>query len=301
MTDRQAILEKFEQGLNPQAPEKSAIKAEVKGYGEISSIFAVQGIDGWVFKRLPLFADRASAQTYADNYRTYVSKLQEAGLNLPPDSLDIIGANPVTLYVGQQEIDSGRFGHKLLHTLPPSEALELIGQIFAAIKKVWQYNQTHKPAIELSIDGQVSNWAYYDDKLWYIDTSTPLFKIDGREQLDPELLLNSTPGALRWIIRLFFLKDVMERYYDIRLVYIDLVANLYKEQKPDLIDPALQLANKHLPEEMAPITRKEIDAYYKEDKLIWQLFLFFRKIDRWFTNKVLRRKYQFILPGKIKR
>ena len=45
MKSNQETLEKFEHGLNPQSPEDSVVKAEVKGYGEISSIFSsVSGI-----------------------------------------------------------------------------------------------------------------------------------------------------------------------------------------------------------------------------------------------------------------
>ena len=134
-----------------------------------------------------------------------------------------------------------------------------------------------------------------------MDTSTPLLKLNGKEQLDPELLLNSTPGALKWLIRSFFLQDVMDRYYDIRLVYIDLIANLHKEQKPELIPEVIKLANNLMPEGIDKISHKEVTSYYKEDKFIWQLFLVLRKIDRWFTNTIFRKRYQFILPGKTKR
>jgi len=137
--------------------------------------------------------------------------------------------------------------------------------------------------------------------LFYIDTSTPIFRKNGLEQMDPELFLKSAPFFLRWIIRLFFLDDVMMRYYDRRQVYLDLVANLYKEQRPDLIVSVIELINRHLPDGDEPLTLKEVDKYYREDKLIWTLFLTFRRIDRWLTTRVFRRRYEFILPGKIKR
>jgi len=46
-------IENFEQGLNPQYPEKSHIPAKIVGYGEISSIFKIKAYNDWVFKRLP--------------------------------------------------------------------------------------------------------------------------------------------------------------------------------------------------------------------------------------------------------
>ncbi len=301
MKNLQFILDKFEKGLNPRRPDKSEIKATVKGYGEISSIFSAEGLPDWVFKRLPLFKNEEDARRYARNYLHYTGALKAAGLTLPEDSVTIVGENPVSLYIGQMEIPGHYFCHKLIHTLTEDEATGMITRILSEIKKVWQYNRDMTPEIELSIDGQVSNWAMDGDNLIFVDTSTPLFKLNGDEQLDPELLLNSTPGPLKWIIRKFFLQGVMDRYYDLRLVYVDLLANLYKEQKPGLIDILLPSANERLPGQSEKITKKEIDAYYREDKFIWQLFLALRKIDRWVISNILRKQYQFILPGKIKR
>ena len=61
----------------------------------------------------------------------------------------------------------------------------------------------------------------------------------------------------------------MTRYYNPKLVYTDLVANLYKEQRPDLIPPAILLVNRCYPMDCPPLTQKEVDHYYREDKLIW--------------------------------
>jgi hypothetical protein len=42
-------------------------------------------------------------------------------------------------------------------------------------------------------NGQLSNWVRVEERhnavMYYIDTSTPLFRKDGVEQLDPELFL----------------------------------------------------------------------------------------------------------------
>ena len=135
----------------------------------------------------------------------------------------------------------------------------------------------------------------------YIDTSTPLYRKGGVEQLDPELFLKGAPAALRWIIRLLFLKSVMNRYYDQRQVYIDLAANLYKEQRSDLVPITVEIINRHLFENLQPVTPRDVENYYREDKLIWTLFLAFRKVDRWVKTKLVRKRYEFLLPGKIKR
>jgi len=293
-------IQTFEEGLNPQYPEKSKIPAHIVGYGEISSIFKVKPYDDWVFKRLPLFYNEKEATLYVEKYQTYTTHLKEAGLQLPNDDAFVVKSAKVVLYLAQRALNKTDLCQNKLQSLSIKEALKMIHNIFIEIKKIADFNKNNKE-IDLSIDGQVSNWALVGKDLLYFDTSTPLYKIDGVEQMNPELLLNSTPRALRWLIRKFFLQEVMDRYYDIRLIYIDLIANLYKEKKNELIDESIEKANTLLEQNESQITRKEVDKYYKDDKFIWQLFLALRRLDRWFSNTIFRKKYEFILPGKIER
>ncbi len=91
---------------------------------------------------------------------------------------------------------------------------------------------------------------------------------DGFEQLNTELFLRSAPGFLRWVLRLFVLQDVVDRYYDLRRVVIDLIANLYKEGRVDLVPVWLETANRFLAKELAaaglkPINEQEMIAYYR--------------------------------------
>lgn len=301
------LLIEFEAGLNPQHLEQSVIPATLIGFGEISAIFQIGDRFGTAYKRLPLFADRPSAQTYIRKYDEYCELLGDAGLNLPPDKAIIISApqRPVVLYIAQKQLPAARFAHRLIHCRATDEIQVLFENIIAEIAKIWSYNRSTSPDRELALDGQLSNWVWMDfesgKKLFYIDTSTPIFRKNGLEQMEPELFLKSAPFFLRWIIRLFFLDNVMNRYYDQRQVYIDLAANLYKEQRPNLIEPILELINRYLPESDVSISLKEVEKYYREDKLIWALFLAFRRIDRWLTTKIFRKRYEFILPGKIRR
>lgn len=300
--DKELLFE-FEEGLVPHDPDSSKIKAKVLGFGEISSIFQVGENQDTAFKRMPLFRDKESAENYSQQYYDYCSFLEKAGLKLPAHGTAVVDVpgRPVVLYIAQEKLPGDWFIHHILHTGSADEIKNLIGKVVKEIKKVWDFNDKNRPEIELSLDAQLSNWVRVGNKLYYIDTSTPLHRKKGVEQMDPEPLLKSAPAFLRWILRLFFLKDVMNRYYDQRLVYIDLAANLHKEQRPDLIPMIVDIINNHLPASISPISVKEINTYYREDKLIWTLFLAFRRIDRWITTKIFRKRYEFILPGKIKR
>lgn len=301
------LLYQFEQGLDPQDIETSAIPAQLIGYGEISSIFMIGDDTETAYKRMPLFSDRSSAEKYERQYHEYCKLLGKAGIHLPEHDTVIIEVpkRPVVLYIAQKKLSTDRLGHQLIHELKTHDFENLVDKIVSDIAKVWHFNTSALPEIEVAIDGQLSNWVWMNERgsrqLYFIDTSTPLYRKIGVEQIDPELILQSAPGFLRWIIRWLFLDDVLNRYYVPRLVYTDLAANLFKEQRPDLIPACMDIINKYLSDEKGPLTFKEVEKYYKEDRLIWTLFLAFRRIDRWLTTKIFRKRYEFILPGKIAR
>lgn len=301
------LLRRFEAGLNPQDIEDSPIPATILGFGEISAIFQIGDNREVAFKRMPLFSERSFAERYARQFEEYCLLLTEAGLELPEHQTVVIQVpdRPVVCYIAQQRFPLERFGHRLIHHLPSKQILNLIEKVVFEISKVFIFNRSGRPSIEVALDGQISNWVETGGAdgpaMIYIDTSTPLYRKGGVEQLDPELFLKSAPAPLRWIIRLLFLKSVMNRYYDQRQVYIDLAANLYKEQRPDLVPITVEIINRHLFENLQPVTPRDVENYYREDKLIWTLFLAFRKVDRWVKTKLIRKRYEFLLPGKIKR
>ena len=298
------LVDDFEAGLNPQDPEKSGIPATVLGYGEISIILQIGDNPDVAYKRMPLFSSREAAEMYAEEFHEYCRYLSGAGLTLPHHETLIIEIpdRPVVLYIAQERFPGERFAHRLIHEFEPEESVVLLERIVGEIDKVWKSNASSLPALELAIDAQVSNWvALENGRILYIDTSTPLYRKDGVEQMDPELFLQSAPVFLRWLIRWLFLKDVMNRYHDPRLVYVDLAGNLYKEKAAELIPAVIQSINRYLSPGKEPLTHREVEKYYKEDKLIWTLFLAFRRIDRWLTTKVFRKRYEFLLPGKIER
>ncbi len=301
------LLHEFESGLNPQDLENSPIPASIIGYGEISAIFKIAGNEDFAFKRLPLFSDHSAAERYTRIHNEYCRLLNQAGLRLPEHETVIIapGGRPVVVYIAQKRIPSRLFGHRLIHRLKRGTLNQLLETIVTEIARIWEYNHCHQPAVRLAIDGQLSNWTWIGNQpspsICYIDTSTPLFRKDGIEQLDAELFLKSAPAFLRWILRWLFVKDVIDRYYDQRQVYTDLAANLYKEQQPGLIPEVIPIINRELGADHKPLTVDEVQKYYREDKIIWRCYLFFRRIDRWLTTRILGRRYEYILPGTIQR
>ena len=92
----------------------------------------------------------------------------------------------------QKKLAPGSISSKALHHLLLPEATTLFQGVLAELNKVWEYNRSH-PDAQVGIDGQLSNWAidgfdpYHPSlpdllTLFYIDTSTPLFRRGGAER-----------------------------------------------------------------------------------------------------------------------
>jgi hypothetical protein len=132
-----------------------------------------------------------------------------------------------------------------------------------------------------------------------------LVRKGGQEQLDAELFLRSAPFFLVWLLRLLYLNEVLTRYYDLRRVALDLVANFYKEQRADLIPALIDLVNESFAAEtqggtFKPLTTQEVAAYYKQDAQLWSVYLAARRVDR-FLHRLFGKEYPYILPEKIVR
>ncbi len=315
------LLQEFEKGLDTLNPENSAIPCRVLGFGEISTVFEIQvdAARGFAFKRMSVFETRSELDRYLENYLEYNRLLEEEiKIRLPGHGyacLPGLAGRPI-FYIIQKKVASNSIGSRAIHLLSAEDARELFRLVLGELNKLWLFN--HQAGdIQIAIDGQISNWAISDfnskspgierrAKLLYLDTSTPLYQVNQEEQLDPELFLRSGPSFMAWIIRRFFLDEVMTRYYDPRQIIIDLIGNLYKEGKPDLIPGMVQAANEFITGEaehlnLEPILETEIQAYYREDAMIWTLYAAMRRLDRIIHRRVLRKTYPYILPGKVKR
>jgi len=314
------MLREFEVGLDPLHPERSQVPCRVLGYGEISTVFEihVNSMEGLAFKRLSIFETVEEMTTYLATYQEYNKLLEEdIGIQIPTHGHAAFTDNdgdPI-FYIIQAKVPVPSIGNKALHLVPQEETSAIFECVLRELLKVWQFNQS-QTIHQVGIDGQVSNWVIQDfdtnnpclDEntcLYYVDTSTPFIRTQGVEQLNQELFLRSAPSFLVWILRIFFMEEVVDRYYDLRKVVIDLLANCCKEQKPELIPGLVDLANEFFAKEAAdlniqPIEEREIFSYYREDALIWSLYLNMRYFDR-FLHKITGREYPYILPEKIKR
>lgn len=303
-------LAEFERQLDPQNPAGGGLPARVLGYGEISTVFEIEADDlrGWAFKRLPLFYSHSEVERYTQVFVEYNRLLeQDIGLSLPAHDHAVVPnakGRPV-FYIIQQKLPAESIANRAIHQLTRDQVQALVRRVLQHARRVWDFNH-RQSRFQVAIDGQISNWAIDGADLRYVDTSTPLFRVNGIEQLDTELFLRSAPSFLVWILRALFLHDVVSRYYDFHRVAVDLVANFYKEQKAELIPAVIETVNDFFATDakelrIAPLTEKEVRNYYKEDAQIWSLYFNMRKVDRFLRLRILRGDYPYILPASIQR
>jgi hypothetical protein len=307
------LLEEFERSLDPRHPERGERPARVLGFGEISTVLEIEGLEGWACKRMPMFRSREEVEAFEGVYRDYVSILSDQiGLRAVPGQLLTVTTSPearVVVYIVQPKLASASIANKAIHQIAPDDTRKLVLAVLSQTGKVFAFNSLHRGELEVGFDAQISNWAIegfvpqrpgYPEgsELMYFDTSTPFVRRQGHEKLNSELFLRSAPPFLVWILRLLFLKDVMTRYYDFRKVAMDIAANFYKEQRADLVPELVDVINGFFGGREKPLSLAEVRSYYREDAWIWRLYLAFRKVDR-AMRRVVGGEYPYILPQKV--
>lgn len=285
------------------------LNLKVLGFGEISTVVEVQDKENklknnFVYKKLPAFNNNQDVKQYQKVFCGYLELLKNLEFNLPEQELKTVKNKNFIVFVKQKKLNPENIGNKLIHKLPKNKCLSFIEEVFTWSLKIYNFNNNQKK-FKIGIDGQISNWALENNKIFYLDVTSPLYRINNVEQINTEIFLKSAPLPLRILIRKFFLQDVLDRYYDIRLIITDLIANFFKEEKQELIKPTIKLANhfidNNINKNFKKITSKEVKDYYKLDAFIWKFFQFSRKLDKIITTKLLKKQYDILLPEKIKR
>jgi hypothetical protein len=288
-----ASLRALEQQVQAALARGDADDLNVLGYGEISLVLAWP-IEAPAFacKRLPPMPGGDSTDAFADTFRRYVKELEARGISVLATDLCSVGAGDGTsvLYCVQPVLPEGSMATDIVRQ-DAQRAPELLASIVEAA-----FAATDE---RVGFDGQLSNWAVFDDRLTYFDVTTPLLRgDDGTEELDVSVFLASLPWLLRAPVRRFVLPDIIERYHSPRTVVLDLAANLLKERLGGWIPTVLQAANGRLDQ---PLTEEEVRRDYRSDARTWAAIQRLRRLDRAWQRSVRRRPYSFLLPEAIAR
>lgn len=294
-------LAAFEQALVPARPE-SVPGLRILGYGEVSAVLVLSDVPGLVLKRMAGFAGVAAAEAYRELVADYVVAVRSAGVRVLDTRILVVprpGRGPVT-YLVQPEVAQDRLGHSIMRTSDDATHEQLLHRVLDAILAVREDADE-----DVAVDAQLSNWylpSGVDVLPVLLDVGTPFLRRDGHQAMDAELILATAPAPLRPIFRrLGTVHAYFEDYFDPRTAAVDLLGNYHKEGRPDRIDAALAVVNQRLePLGASPVTRREVDRYYRSDALLLGFWLAARRAERAIRLRT-GRGYDFILPGRVRR
>lgn len=307
-------MARVEAALDPANPERSGLR--VLAYGEISAALIISGesaLHGFVAKRMAGFADAAAAAAYLTLLREYLARLGALGVStLPTEPITISrpGTGP-TVYLLQQRVPADRLGDRVLLRADDDHLTTAIESVLATVATVLSANRA-SPDDEISIDAQLSNWVFDDSRApTLIDVGTPFIRRRGQHAFDQEILLSAVPPGIRaYYRRRGTAAQYMDDYFDARLIAVDLLGNFIKEGAAARLPLGLGVVNEWLNGPAAglpqsgtprgPVTEAEVAAYYEQDAATLELFLRVRRVDRG-IRRLLRRPYDFILPGPVSR
>ena len=284
-------LEDLERRVSRALATDDQSRIDVLGYGEISTVLRLD-VDGrsYACKRLPPFPESA-IEPYRTACTAYLAALGERGVRTASSTIEIVptGGEPA-VYCVQPIEDRLLVDH--LRTTGRNDVAALAERLVSLVSSTIDDR--------LGLDAQISNWALDDDgEFVYIDVTTPLIRdANGTEMLDTDLFIASLPAFLRPVVRRFLLGEILSHYYDARAALLDLIANFKKERLDEAIPLFLEVANGTVE---PPITRKEVDRYYRSDAVMWEVLQRLRRTDRSWQRRIRRRGYPFLLPGKVDR
>jgi uncharacterized protein DUF6206 len=304
-------LAAFEAELDPARPEATP-GVEIVGTGEVSAVFALAALPGLLCKRMAGFRDAADAAHYVSVVERYLALLAAGGVRVV--ATDVVPVErrgrPPVVYLLQRRLGSTGLGHQLLRDADDATLATCIDAVLACIGRLLHANRARSDGRAVTVDAQLSNW-HFDPVPGgapvLIDVGTPFMRADGVDEIGVDLFLAPVPPGIRAIYRRArAVEQYLDAFFEPRSLLVDAVANFHKEGRPDRIPLALERVNRWLADDVAdlggrPIAREDVDRYYRRDAQTLELYLRARRLDRFVRTRLLRQRYDFVLPGAIRR
>lgn len=304
-------LAAFEARLDPARPT-AAPGVEIVGCGEISTVFSLADLPGRLCKRMAGFRDTADAAHYVDLVGRYLALLADSNVRVVATDLVPVARRdePPVVYLVQPRLDVAGLGNELLRNADDAALGACIDALLGCIDPLLRANRERADGRTVTVDAQLSNW-HFDPASGgapvLIDVGTPFMRKDGIDEIGVDLFLAPVPPGLRGFYRRArAVEHYLDAFFQPRSLLVDAVANFHKEGRPDRIPLALERVNRWLAEDVAgfdtrPIERADVDRYYQRDAKTLELYLRARRLDRFVRTRLLRQRYDFVLPGRIRR
>ncbi len=291
-----------------RALSRAPLVLRTYGWGEISrtvglerhgpSFAAAVAPAAVVYKRLAPFPSREAAERYARAYHEYNRRLRDdVGIAVPDFDCKLIRdrrGRTVALPM-QSRLDPRSIAKDLLLKRDAEQGRILFRMVLDEYRKLARYNRARAAeGFQMGLDGQIPNWAVRDyrgadvplrgdEGLIFVDTNTPMMRTRGEECLPLSFYLQALPSLLRPLARPLA-KSVLNRYFSLRTILLDFLANTSIHGRPELVDLFLPEGNAFLLDGLIeppprPITRADVDKYIKDDIATWRLTRSLRKVE----------------------
>lgn len=306
-----AVLAATERTLDPGDPERGG-RVRVIGHGEISVALSVAELPDLVCKRMSGFADPGAAATYVELVEDYLTRLTDAGVRVAPTEVLTVprDGRPPVVYLVQPLLPRESLGNVLLHTADDATVRSAVRAALDVVARLARTSGTGA-GDEVALDGQLSNWSFAADPLSaepvLVDVGTPFVRRDGAHALDVELLLAPVPPGIRaYYRRKRLVEAYLDDYFVPRTVALDLLGNFHKEGAVARLPLGIAAVDEwleggDLPGPREPVSAEEVERYYRKDADLLALYLRLRRMDRFLRTRVLRRQYDYVLPGHVSR
>jgi hypothetical protein len=249
---------------------------------------------------------------YVAVVRRYVETLVADGVRVVETRLVPLrlGRRRPVVYVLQPRLDPAQLGNRLLRDAPDATLGACLERVADVLLRVDRANRARRGGRTLGVDGQLSNWHYPPDlgEPALLDVGTPFMRLHGADELDVELFLAAVPPIARaWYRRQRVVERYLDDYFTPRRVLVDLLGNFHKEGRPDRLPFGVARLNGWLAghagelEDARPLEAEAVSRYYRRDAAQLELFLRARRLDRWLRTRLFRQRYDFVLPGPIRR
>lgn len=263
-------------------------KIRMIGAGEMTCVLEWRGC---AYKRLPPFDNPRRIADYAGLLEEYVGRLRTAGVPVIETTIHTVSRGQKHMvYLMQPLVPAELCLPRWLRAASPADGIAMVSPVLDHVRTC--------TANAIGIDANLSNWGVRNGRPLFFDVSTPmLHSADGRHRLDTEIFVATLPAMVRGLVRRYFVTELLDRYFDARCVYENLLGDLPNSRLDELTAPLLVQVNTRIDR---PLTIKDIRAYRREDWLTWRAIRQLLKLEQFWRRNILRAPNPHLLPSQFK-
>jgi hypothetical protein len=234
---------------------------KIVGHGSISVSIEWRG--SAVVKPLPLFPSRAAFDAYFSVLGKHFQILEDGNVGVLPTALQGLEREGGAWagWLIQPRVPPERLLPQYLRSVGRREAVAGLNDLAAHITEV--------VSPRFGLDADLTNWCVDDaGRLLLLDSSPPLLRDDrGRGLLDLGIFLASIPRVLRAPVRRFVVPRLINKFFERRSLFVDILSGFYSEQLTHLLPEILPRWSSLVENE---ITEEEVLRYKRRNERLWR-------------------------------